>query len=284
MTALVATVHLAAPAAANTFSDGDFEAPVETKAYETYYNLQKLGPWTVTAVGGAALGGIDHGTGPGGTPCRTAGAQCVDLNGRAPGAIEQVFDTVAGDTCSVEFWMSQHGQLQTRGASLNAQIDNNAPVPFSHSGPGWSTQSFTFTVTAAATKLTFASTVLTGGAGPQIDDVSVTCTPSAPAATCTSPATMDGTPDNDVILLYNGADNVILGHDGNDVVVSMGTGNDVLCGGSGDDVLVGGDGSDSLFGEPDGDVLVGGSGVDNLDGGPGINVCDLDPSDTRVNC
>lgn len=89
-------------------------------------------------------------------------------------------------------------------------------------------------------------------------------------ATCNGlPATIIGTPGDDVIYGTNGAD-VIVGLGGNDVIYG-GNGNDVICGNTGGDTLYGGNGEDTLSGGADDDTLLGNNGKDTLTGGTGAD-------------
>jgi predicted extracellular nuclease len=87
-------------------------------------------------------------------------------------------------------------------------------------------------------------------------------------ATCNGlPATIIGTPGDDVINGTNGND-VIVAMGGNDVI-NGGNGNDVICGNAGDDTIDGGNLDDLLFGGFGNDTLSGGNGNDSLDGEAG---------------
>ncbi len=89
-------------------------------------------------------------------------------------------------------------------------------------------------------------------------------------ATCNGlPATIVGTPGDDVINGTNGPD-VIAGLGGNDII-DGGNDNDVICGYAGDDTLNGGNGDDTLIGSYGNDTLNGGNGNDTLTGGDGID-------------
>jgi hypothetical protein len=78
--------------------------------------------------------------------------------------------------------------------------------------------------------------------------------PPVPPPICLDrPATIVGTPGNDLLTGTPGSD-VIAGLQGNDAIAGLG-GNDVLCGDDGSDRLDGGDGADTL------------------DSGPGVDVC-----------
>lgn len=99
-------------------------------------------------------------------------------------------------------------------------------------------------------------------------------------ATCNGlPATLVGTPGDDVLSGGNGND-VIVGMGGNDVIYG-GNGNDVLCGNGGDDMLYGGNGNDLLEGGFGNDTLNGGNGDDTLNGSDGLdNLYGVNGNDT----
>ena len=98
---------------------------------------------------------------------------------------------------------------------------------------------------------------LAGAAAPDLVTAPVSAAP--PAVTCNGlPATIVGTPGDDVIDGTDGAD-VIAGLEGNDLIRGK-LGNDVICGGPGEDTLAGQGGNDTLFGEQDDDILDGGEG------------------------
>lgn len=89
-----------------------------------------------------------------------------------------------------------------------------------------------------------------------------------PDLTCNGlPATIVGTPGDDVIYGTNGSD-VIVGLGGNDIIYG-GNGDDVICGGSGDDIIEGGNGNDTLIGGFGNDSIDGGNGNDSLTGNDG---------------
>ena len=87
-------------------------------------------------------------------------------------------------------------------------------------------------------------------------------------ATCNGlPATIIGTPGDDVIYGTNGSD-VIVGLGGNDTIYG-GNANDVICGDAGNDTIYGGNGNDTLLGSVGDDTLDGGNGNDVLNSGNG---------------
>lgn len=100
---------------------------------------------------------------------------------------------------------------------------------------------------SAATALVAAGLVASGPA---------TATP-APLPTCQAqPATIVGTPGDDVLR----------GTEKRDVIVALG-GDDVIRGGAGDDVLCGGAGDDRILGQDGGDLMLGDEGRDRVDAG-----------------
>ena len=86
----------------------------------------------------------------------------------------------------------------------------------------------------------------------------------------TLPGTIDGGPDDDIILGGNGPD-VLFGRGGDDTIYGR-DGDDTIYGGSGDDTLKSNGGIGFLFGEGNSDkltgngILVGGNGGDKLNG------------------
>ncbi|MGX2041747.1 hypothetical protein ACWJKU_16690 [Methylocaldum sp. MU1018] len=111
----------------------------------------------------------------------------------------------------------------------------------------------------------------------------------APASfTCLgAPATIVGTPDNDILRGMPG-DDVIVGLAGNDVIDGRG-GDDRICGGNGNDVIQAGAGSDRVDGGAGNDVINmvdGVRGNDTVNGGSHVSgdVCVADRGDTIRNC
>lgn len=111
----------------------------------------------------------------------------------------------------------------------------------------------------------------------------------APASfTCFGvPATIVGTPDNDILRGTPG-DDVIVGLAGNDVIDGRG-GDDRICGGNGNDVIQAGAGSDRVDGGAGNDVINmvdGVRGNDTVNGGSHVraDVCLADRGDTVRNC
>jgi Ca2+-binding RTX toxin-like protein len=101
------------------------------------------------------------------------------------------------------------------------------------------------------------------------------------------PATIVGTPGNDILRATPG-DDVIVGLAGNDVIDGRG-GDDRICGGNGNDVIQAGAGSDRVDGGAGNDVITmldGVRGNDTVNGGSHVraDVCLADRGDTVRNC
>src|SRR5438093_13055274 len=93
------------------------------------------------------------------------------------------------------------------------------------------------------------------------------------------PATIVGTPDDDVLYGTSG-DDVIVGLDGNDTIYGL-EGNDTICGNAGTDMVDDGSGDDVLRGGRDDDRIFGSDADDVIDlsrHGPG------DQSDETIYC
>jgi Ca2+-binding RTX toxin-like protein len=111
-------------------------------------------------------------------------------------------------------------------------------------------------------------------------------TPASP--TCLGmPATIIGTPENDILRGTPG-DDVIVGLAGNDVIDGRG-GDDRICGGNGNDVIQAGEGSDRVDGGAGNDVI---NAVDGVRGNDTVNgsghissdICVADRGDAVHNC
>jgi hypothetical protein len=155
-------------ASAAPFTNGGFETPTVSGSYTTVTGPGTIGAWTVS-------GTVNHGKGPAATTCSTSSGQCIDLNGDGPGGITQTFDNTC--TYRVDFMMSRHTQIAT--ASLEAFVNASSKGIFTHNVAGvtptngkWEPHTFNFVGTPSTT-LAFKSKVMSGAAGPQIDNVSV---------------------------------------------------------------------------------------------------------------
>jgi uncharacterized repeat protein (TIGR01451 family)/CSLREA domain-containing protein len=119
---------------------------------------------------------------------------------------------------------------------------------------------------------------------PDEDNNTATEETTVVAVTCGGlPATIVGTPGDDVINGTNGPD-VVHGLSGNDTINGL-NGDDIICGGDGNDALNGGNGNDQLFGEAGNDTINGNNGDDALDGGADTDTCNGGNGvDTTANC
>jgi hypothetical protein len=190
--------------AAQVLLNGGFENNPQAGypvVYAPSYVDSPTNTWQVTQ------GSVNVGTGPAGTACHgPSGGHCVDLNGNEQGRIEQVIHGFSkGQQCTVTFWMGRHASLSSGTATLNTFTGTGAtptvPSSFTSSATmagnpgGWKQMSFNFTPVGGLTPetLVFQSGMM-GAAGPQIDDVEMTCTtPTDPVVigTCCPPWNKD---------------------------------------------------------------------------------------------
>lgn len=170
--------------------NGSFEIPIVPGNYTTYSTAPAGFGWFITS------GTVDHGKGPAQTKCQHPAGnpdrQCIDLNGDGQGGIAQKFLTCK-PKYRVKFFMSRHVQLGATPATLEASIDSNTPVTFTHSvlgvtstTPKWQPRQFDFCATQPSHTLQFKSATNVASmpaAGPQIDNVTlklVSCTATCP--------------------------------------------------------------------------------------------------------
>ena len=171
--AVVSTAH------ATPFQNGSFELPGGNE--QTFYSTSTaITGWTLTS------GSVDYVKGywqP------ADGAYSLDLSGTSPGSIAQTFDTVAGHSYKVSFAMAGNPDSGPTVKTLQVQATGGALTQYSFDTSGktkanmqWSTQTYQFTATGAATTLTFTSSVNTPY-GPTLDNVVVTDVTPAPVPT-----------------------------------------------------------------------------------------------------
>ncbi len=220
---VAASLGLAATAlAATPFSDGAFETPTAPSgSFTEYYAGNSFGPWHVDS---GSIDLIDGGFWLGAdgctvSPCAGTHDQSLDMNGAAPGAISQSFDTTVGHQYTVTFWLSRNyanpGSV-TLTVAADATGAPSAPYTFSGSNSstsmGWLKEAYTFTASGATTKLSFSGDPNAGAVGPALDNVSIadmsptstntptnTSTPTPTATNTSTPtptATATNTPTN----------------------------------------------------------------------------------------
>ena len=96
------------------------------------------------------------------------------------------------------------------------------------------------------------------------------------------PATIMGTPGNDILIGTN-KDDVIIGLGGNDIIIGK-NGNDRICAGPGNDVVIAGNGNDHVSGGDGNDLIVGGPGDDKLLGEDGNDLILGLPGNDAIDC
>jgi choice-of-anchor C domain-containing protein len=185
--ATIASVGLCAPASASLIVNGSFESGLATIGNFTTLNggdSTSITGWTVTG-GQSAIDYI-------GTYWTAAdGQRSLDLNGLAPGGIQQTFSVVSGQTYQVSFAMAGNPAGGPVVKTLNGIVDVTTDgfsfdtTNTSLSNMGWKMMSFTFTATTTSETLDFESTTTANSQnptfpfafGPALDNVSVTAVP-----------------------------------------------------------------------------------------------------------
>ena len=151
---------------------------------------------------------------------------------------------------------------------------------------GGQTGTLTIVVTVnTSTTGPLANTAIVEGDQPDDNpgDNSATATTTVVQLTCAGvPATIVGTPGDDVLVGTSGND-VIVGREGDDVLVGLG-GSDRLCGGPGDDMMSGGGGTDWLLGQAGNDMMSGDDGGDLLIGSTGNDMIRGGDSADFIHC
>ena len=175
--ACVAACGLATGAGAATFTNGSFELGVNPGS--TFVTLAGgstgVSDWVV---GGNSIDYI------GGYWQAEDGARSIDLSGVANGSIAPTFDTVAGQSYLVNFFLAGNpdggpaAKVAISSADGLQQQNNIFTVTGSDSrtNMGWAPYTYQFTAATTSTTLSFASA--TGTAfGPALDNVSVVAVP-----------------------------------------------------------------------------------------------------------
>ena len=144
-------VTFAAPAPVNLVSNGSFESG--SAGFHTGGSTG-ITDWTVTGHSvdyGALWEAVD-------------GSRSIDLNGSAPGGVEQTIETVAGATYQVTFGLAGNRHDAPDEKLMHVEVDgvNAGGFSFTTTGGGgssmsWSTQTFTFTADDDSTTLGFIS-------------------------------------------------------------------------------------------------------------------------------
>jgi choice-of-anchor C domain-containing protein len=111
-------------------------------------------------------------------------SKSIDMNATSAGSISQTFDTTAGATYFVSFWLAGNPTINpacttgpktldviaTGGTTSSYSFDTTLT---SYTAMGWLAKGYTFTASGTSTTLAFTSTT-TGACGPALDNVGVT--------------------------------------------------------------------------------------------------------------
>lgn len=176
-TACAAACGVATSAGAAVFTNGSFELGVNPGS--TFVTLGNGS----TGITGWVVGGnsVDY---IGGYWQAEDGSRSVDLSGNANGSLSQTFDTIAGQSYLVNFFLAGNpdGGPAAKVAITSAdgtQLQSNTFTVTgsdTRSNMGWQPYAYSFTAATSSTTLTFASA--TGTAyGPALDNVSVAAVP-----------------------------------------------------------------------------------------------------------
>jgi choice-of-anchor C domain-containing protein len=173
-----ATTLGASQASAAAFMNGSFELNTADPV-----SFSTLGAGSNVVTGWTVFGGtVDY---INGYWQAANGTHSIDLSGNGAGSIQQTFDTVAGKTYSVDYFLSGNpdsggvakpGVVAAIDGALIASSTFTGVKGSSHSQMDWLAQNFTFVASGASTTLRFTSN--TGNPfGPAIDAVSVSAVP-----------------------------------------------------------------------------------------------------------
>lgn len=180
---MAAGLALAGVAQAAPFANGSFESGTNPGTYTNVpSSTTVIANWTATQIDyiGTYWNAQD-------------GLRSVDLNGVSPGSIAQTFDTVAGHTYRVSFYLASNidaggpksvNVQASPGGAVSGYTFPNSPTPSTASSMGWTQYTYTFTATSASTTLSFTSTTTSTPAnGAALDNVTVTDITPAPVPT-----------------------------------------------------------------------------------------------------
>lgn len=176
---LAAAAVFLAPASANAagFVNGSFEEGIAPGGFTTVAggNSTAITGWTVTG------NSVDYI----GTHWNAQDLnKSVDLNGNGQGGIQQTFDTIAGITYNVSFWLSGNPDGPPVTKTVRVDATGNAFTDYSFNSAavvrpgsmGWQRYVYSFVASGASTTLSFASRDNTSFGG-ALDNVSVNAVP-----------------------------------------------------------------------------------------------------------
>jgi choice-of-anchor C domain-containing protein len=172
--ACVAACGVATSAGAAAFTNGSFELGVDPGG-----SFVTLGNGS-TGITGWVVGGdsVDY---IGGYWNAEDGSRSVDLSGNANGSVAQTFDTVAGQTYVVNFFLAGNPDggpaaklaiTSADGAQQQSNVFTVVPGVNTRSNMGWADYTYQFTAATTSTTLAFASATNTAF-GPALDNVSI---------------------------------------------------------------------------------------------------------------
>lgn len=172
---LIAALAIPSAGYAATFINGDFELGVDPGA-----QLATLAAGSTAITGWTVTGGpIDYISGYWEAG---SGSRSLDLSALTAGGISQTFDTIAGQTYSVDFLLAGNpvGGAGTKTVSVAATGNAALEYGFNTAGTstgdmGWISQIYTFTAASDSTTLSFAS-LNDNPYGPALDNVAVSIT------------------------------------------------------------------------------------------------------------
>ncbi len=179
-TLALATTLVASSAWAAPFTNGSFETGPAPGGFTTLAaGSTSITGWTVLSTN------IDY---IGSHWVAQDGSRSLDLNGSAIGGVAQTFDTTAGSTYTVGFWIAGNPDGLPTVKALTATAGSTTfSTTFDVSGHskssmGWELRTFDFVASAGTTTLSFVSTIGSPCCyGPALDNVTVTPKDQSPA-------------------------------------------------------------------------------------------------------
>jgi choice-of-anchor C domain-containing protein len=153
--------------------DGDFESPVTSAPYQQINSGQSIGPWTVTSGSVDLIGSYWQ---------AYSGVQSIDLNGCAPGTIDQSVGVTPGQSSTLTFAYAgnpaedpgiENFHVEINGTNVGAfQFDSSTA---SVSDMSWKMASIPIPASTSSTlDLSFVSdTTASRCGGPALDDISL---------------------------------------------------------------------------------------------------------------
>jgi len=186
-----AAILLAAQARGAAFQNGSFETanPPYSDGFETLAGGSTvITGWTVRADSVDYINSYWN---------AEDGSYSLDLDGNAPGGIEQTFDTTPGQAYTATFYLAGNPACGSTIKQLNVWASGNPTSHYSfdvtgHStgSMGWQQERYTFVASGPSTTLVFQSADTGGGCGPALDNVSVAEFEPVPAVSPVGAATL----------------------------------------------------------------------------------------------